>query len=104
MGYTKQTVEFENLPKWDWEEKAELECKLLKTREGSGKADGLVFHEVENVLTNEKFSLLGNTVLDRIFEEAGDRRVKIDYKGMAKGKNNRQYKSFDWYIWEEDAQ
>ena len=102
MAYKKQSMDFENLSKWDWENNAELECKLLQTRKGTGKADGLTFHEVENVLTNEKFSLLGSTVLDRLFEEAGERKVKIVYKGMAKGKNNRSYKNFEWYIWEEE--
>ena len=91
----------ENLPKWEWEQDPDLECTLIKTRQGTGKADGLVFHEVEEYTEKKKYSLLGNTVLDRIFQEAGERRVLIEYKGMATGKNKRQYKNFEWSLWED---
>lgn len=101
MPYIKQGLNFESLEKWDWKAQPELECTLIRTRQGTGKAEGLVFHEVEEYTTGEKFSLLGSTVLDRIFEEAGNRRVKIISTGLAKGKNNRSYRNFEWYLWEE---
>lgn len=82
---------------WDPESSlgiTEISGKLVDIRENVGANNSNIYTlEQEN---GEKISFWGNTVLDGKFKtiELGT-FCKVEFLGRVKGKNNRDYKSFD---------
>ena len=72
--------------------------KYLKTEEGKGRGEGLIFHHLQDTHKQE-VSILGSTVLNKKMERiAPETVIKIEYLGKAANQNGRKYNNFEIYI------
>jgi len=72
--------------------------EYIKTENGKGRGEGLLFHHLKDE-DGQEVSILGSTVLNRKMEKVEPGKiVKIEYKGKAKNQNGRQYNNFVVYI------
>lgn len=68
--------------------------EYIRTEQGTGKGEGLLFHHLKDK-DGIEYSILGCAVLNRNMEaiQPGD-ITKITYKGKAKTKNGREYNNY----------
>lgn len=68
--------------------------EYLKTENGKGRGEGLLFHHIKDEDDNE-VSILGSTVLNKKMEHIEQGKIiKILYKGKAKTQTGREYNNF----------
>ena len=68
--------------------------RYIKSENGIGKGDGLIFHHLKDT-DNQEVSILGSTVLNRKLDKIEPGTIiKIVYKGKATAKNGREYNNF----------
>jgi hypothetical protein len=81
----------------DWEVTPIVEGEFVETQDAQGGNKSKIHH----VKTADgDVAIWGSTVLDgRLHEVETGQKVKIEYLGLVKGKNGRDYKSFDVSVW-----
>lgn len=68
--------------------------KYLKTEQGKGRGEGLIFHHLLDTY-NQEVSILGSIVLNKKIERVEpDTIVKIVYNGQGKTQNGRTYNNY----------
>lgn len=87
--------------KWQPEPGDTLTGRYLKSEQGKGKGQNLMFHHIMDEL-DQDVSILGGAVLDRLLKkvEPGD-IVRIVYQGMKPGLNGNDYKDYKLYVAEQ---
>lgn len=69
--------------------------KYLKSENGKGRGEGLIFHHLQDTY-NQEVSILGSTVLNKKMEQIEpDTIIKIVYKGKSTAQNGRKYNDYN---------
>jgi len=87
---------------WMFDSEGELEGIYLESKNAKNKqGKPITFHAFKIEKSGETVSVLGGTVLDRVFSQVEKgTKVKIEYIGEAEGKNGN-YKNYKVSTWEE---